>query len=127
MLHGAFMRVLFVAGLALAGYYAHDIRMYAIKTYGTVIHEFDPWFNMRATQYLADNGWHAFFHWCVILQTMPPPSRPPPLLLSEDACCTCCCMLKRRLHLLLLSFFKSISATSLSLAFCYTNKLFINC
>lgn len=28
-----------------------------------VIHEFDPWFNFRATQYLADNGWHAFFHW----------------------------------------------------------------
>lgn len=23
----------------------------------------DPWFNYRATEYLAANGWHAFFHW----------------------------------------------------------------
>jgi len=28
-----------------------------------VIHEFDPWFNFRATQYLSKHGWHAFFHW----------------------------------------------------------------
>jgi len=28
-----------------------------------VIHEFDPWFNFRATKYLAEHGWHAFFHW----------------------------------------------------------------
>jgi len=26
------------------------------QTYGLVIHEFDPWFNFRATQYLADKG-----------------------------------------------------------------------
>jgi len=42
---------------------AHDIRLYAIRTYGTVIHEFDPWFNYRATEYLAEHGWHKFFHW----------------------------------------------------------------
>ena len=42
---------------------AYEIRMYAIHTYGYVIHEFDPWFNYRATEYLAANGWHAFFHW----------------------------------------------------------------
>merc|ERR1711879_839948 len=35
----------------------------AIKDYGPVIHEFDPWFNYRAAQYLADNGWQAFFTW----------------------------------------------------------------
>ena len=23
----------------------------------------DPWFNYRATEYLVNNGWHAFFHW----------------------------------------------------------------
>ena len=28
-----------------------------------VIHEFDPWFNYRATEYLDEHGWHAFFHW----------------------------------------------------------------
>ena len=30
---------------------------------GRVIHEFDPWFNFRATKYLADNGWKKFFTW----------------------------------------------------------------
>ncbi|KAJ1478227.1 Oligosaccharyl transferase STT3 subunit-domain-containing protein, partial [Baffinella frigidus] len=42
---------------------AYAIRLYAVKDYGLVIHEFDPWFNFRATQYLADNGWTEFFHW----------------------------------------------------------------
>merc|ERR1712166_225557 len=42
---------------------AYTIRLYAINNYGRVIHEFDPWFNFRATQYLADNGYEKFFHW----------------------------------------------------------------
>lgn len=42
---------------------AYHIRLYAIEEYGRIIHEFDPWFNFRATQYLADNGWDAFFTW----------------------------------------------------------------
>mmetsp|Transcript_20649 Transcript_20649/g.43399 ORF Transcript_20649/g.43399 Transcript_20649/m.43399 type:complete len:811 (-) Transcript_20649:77-2509(-) len=42
---------------------AYHIRCHAINEYGPIIHEFDPWFNMRATQYLADNGWTEFFHW----------------------------------------------------------------
>merc|ERR1719399_2170840 len=42
---------------------AYTIRLHAIKEYGRVIHEFDPWFNFRATQYLADNGWERFFKW----------------------------------------------------------------
>ena len=29
---------------------AFEIRLFAIKSYGLVIHEFDPWFNFRATQ-----------------------------------------------------------------------------
>merc|ERR1712130_764818 len=45
------------------GWFAVDIRMFAIRTFGLVIHEFDPWFNFRATQYLADNGWAKFFKW----------------------------------------------------------------
>jgi hypothetical protein len=28
---------------------AYDIRTFAIKEYGMIIHEFDPWFNYRAT------------------------------------------------------------------------------
>ena len=44
-------------------YTAYTYRLYAIEIYGLVIHEFDPWFNFRATQYLADNGWTKFFSW----------------------------------------------------------------
>ena len=55
--------LLFVLSVAYVGYHAWDIRMYAIRTYGLVIHEFDPWFNYRATEYLKDNGIYAFFHW----------------------------------------------------------------
>jgi dolichyl-diphosphooligosaccharide--protein glycosyltransferase len=28
-----------------------------------VIHEFDPYFNYRAAEYLWANGWNAFAHW----------------------------------------------------------------
>ena len=40
-------------GLYLIVYFiwkAFDIRMHAIREYGYVIHEFDPWFNFRATE-----------------------------------------------------------------------------
>ena len=56
----AVVRVLMVmAGL----YSSYKIRLYAVEVYGRVIHEFDPWFNFRATQYLVDNGWEKFFKW----------------------------------------------------------------
>jgi hypothetical protein len=42
---------------------AYEIRLYAIKEYGRVIHEFDPYFNYRAAEYLWAHGWHAFSHW----------------------------------------------------------------
>ena len=49
----------FVVCMYIMAQQAYHIRMYAIHTYGYVIHEFDPWFNYRATEYLADRGWHA--------------------------------------------------------------------
>merc|ERR1711871_1140503 len=52
-----------VALIAYACSLAYNIRMFAINTYGRVIHEFDPWFNFRATEYLERNGWTAFFQW----------------------------------------------------------------
>lgn len=42
---------------------AFEVRMHAINEYGYVIHEFDPWFNFRATEYLYENGWEAFSKW----------------------------------------------------------------
>lgn len=42
---------------------ACKIRMYSIEEFGTVIHEFDPYFNLRATEYLYWNGWERFMTW----------------------------------------------------------------
>jgi dolichyl-diphosphooligosaccharide---protein glycosyltransferase len=41
---------LLVYGLYLALYSAYQIRLRAILDYGPVIHEFDPYFNYRATE-----------------------------------------------------------------------------
>ena len=57
------LTVSFLIAVAYCGWHAHEIRLYAIRTYGLVIHEFDPWFNYRATEYLADHGLYEFFHW----------------------------------------------------------------
>jgi dolichyl-diphosphooligosaccharide--protein glycosyltransferase len=43
--------------------WAFYIRLSAVYGFGRVIHEFDPWFNFRATQYLVDNGWDKFVNW----------------------------------------------------------------
>ncbi|KAH9189348.1 hypothetical protein AeNC1_008676 [Aphanomyces euteiches] len=51
------------ASLVLIGYMAAEQRMDAIRKYGMIIHEFDPWFNYRAAEYLADNGYERFFKW----------------------------------------------------------------
>jgi len=42
---------------------AYNIRLNAINDYGRVIHEFDPYFNYRATEYLWANGASRFFNW----------------------------------------------------------------
>jgi dolichyl-diphosphooligosaccharide--protein glycosyltransferase len=49
--------------LLIALFAAVNIRLHAVTNYGRVIHEFDPWFNFRATQYLVDNGWEKFSTW----------------------------------------------------------------
>ena len=52
-----------VALVAFALYMAWDIRLLAVRNYGRVIHEFDPWFNFRATEYLVANGYQKFSTW----------------------------------------------------------------
>lgn len=44
-------------------YAAYEIRLYPVKIYGKIIHEFDPWFNYRASEYLAEHGPAKFFKW----------------------------------------------------------------
>jgi len=53
----------YLLAMLYASWMAYDIRLYAIRQFGYVIHEFDPWFNYRATEYLDEHGWKAFFHW----------------------------------------------------------------
>lgn len=38
-------------------------RLFSIVRYESIIHEFDPWFNYRATMYLVKNGWYEFLNW----------------------------------------------------------------
>jgi len=51
------------AAVYYIGSCAYRIRMLAIEEYGPVIHEFDPYFNWRATEYLYFNGWAKFVKW----------------------------------------------------------------
>jgi hypothetical protein len=55
---------------------------------GRVIHEFDPWFNYRATEYMAANGWHKFQvpPCCRQLSLPRPLSRPVP---TQRVGCPC--------------------------------------
>ena len=59
----AAMAVLRIVTIFWAFVNAYKIRLHAVEVYGRVIHEFDPWFNFRATQYLVDHGWRKFFKW----------------------------------------------------------------
>jgi dolichyl-diphosphooligosaccharide--protein glycosyltransferase len=44
-------------------YHAVYIRLDAVREYGRVIHEFDPWFNYRATEYLVEHDLQSFLTW----------------------------------------------------------------
>ena len=59
----ALVLLLQLAALAAICKVAVEIRMHAVENYGRVIHEFDPWFNYRATEYLSMNGWEKFSTW----------------------------------------------------------------
>lgn len=50
-----------IIGLAwLAGFLS---RLFAVIRFESIIHEFDPWFNYRATHYLTEHGWYDFLNW----------------------------------------------------------------
>lgn len=38
-------------------------RVFSVIRYESVIHEFDPWFNFRATRILSEKGFYAFKNW----------------------------------------------------------------
>lgn len=49
--------------LALICVLAFSIRLFAVVRYESVIHEFDPYFNFRATKFLAHEGFVEFLNW----------------------------------------------------------------
>ncbi|XP_034699776.1 dolichyl-diphosphooligosaccharide--protein glycosyltransferase subunit STT3A [Vitis riparia] len=49
--------------LILIGVLAFSIRLFSVIKYESVIHEFDPYFNYRVTQFLTKNGIYDFWNW----------------------------------------------------------------
>jgi dolichyl-diphosphooligosaccharide--protein glycosyltransferase len=42
---------------------AFATRLFSVLRYESVIHEFDPYFNYRTTQFLTENGFYSFHNW----------------------------------------------------------------
>ncbi len=51
--------------LALVGIcvLAFSIRLFSVVKYESVIHEFDPYFNYRVTQFLTKEGFYEMWNW----------------------------------------------------------------
>ncbi|XP_050388201.1 dolichyl-diphosphooligosaccharide--protein glycosyltransferase subunit STT3A [Argentina anserina] len=62
-LRNAFGNVLSFFILILIGVLAFSIRLFSVIKYESVIHEFDPYFNYRVTQFLTKNGIYDFWNW----------------------------------------------------------------
>ena len=54
------LKVLILAGTSLLAFLS---RLFSIVRYESIIHEYDPWFNYRSTQYMQQNGMYAFWNW----------------------------------------------------------------
>lgn len=46
-----------IAGAAIA------LRLFSVVRFESIIHEFDPWFNFRATKYLVSHSYYDFLNW----------------------------------------------------------------
>lgn len=46
-----------IAGAAIA------LRLFSVIRFESIIHEFDPWFNFRATKYLVSHSYYDFLNW----------------------------------------------------------------
>ncbi|KAL2862119.1 Oligosaccharyl transferase STT3 subunit-domain-containing protein [Aspergillus pseudodeflectus] len=54
------LKVIILVTIAAA---AVTSRLFSVIRFESIIHEFDPWFNFRATKYLVQNGFYAFWDW----------------------------------------------------------------
>ncbi|XP_055373757.1 dolichyl-diphosphooligosaccharide--protein glycosyltransferase subunit STT3B [Condylostylus longicornis] len=51
------------AVLLLAWLSGFSSRLFAVIRFESIIHEFDPWFNYRATAYMVQHGFYKFLNW----------------------------------------------------------------
>ncbi|KAI7898645.1 Oligosaccharyl transferase STT3 subunit-domain-containing protein [Cokeromyces recurvatus] len=49
--------------LGLIAVAAFSSRLFSVVRYESIIHEFDPWFNYRATRMLVKDGFYEFWNW----------------------------------------------------------------
>jgi len=49
--------------LALAWLAGFSSRLFAVIRFESIIHEFDPWFNYRATAHMVEHGFYDFLNW----------------------------------------------------------------
>ncbi|KAI2622893.1 glycosyltransferase family 66 protein [Hypomontagnella submonticulosa] len=56
----ALLRVIILCFIAAA---AVASRLFSVIRFESIIHEFDPWFNFRATKYLVAHGFYDFWDW----------------------------------------------------------------
>ncbi|KAL2444611.1 Dolichyl-diphosphooligosaccharide-protein glycosyltransferase subunit stt3 [Exophiala dermatitidis] len=54
------LRIIILCTIAAA---AVSARLFSVIRFESIIHEFDPWFNFRATKYLVKNGFYSFWDW----------------------------------------------------------------
>ncbi|KAH7914835.1 glycosyltransferase family 66 protein [Hygrophoropsis aurantiaca] len=52
-----------IVALGLISAAAIASRLFAVINFESIIHEFDPWFNYRATRVLASKGFYEFWNW----------------------------------------------------------------
>ena len=52
-----------LATLVMTCFLAFIIRIFSVIRFEIIIHEFDPWFNYRVTQYLTKEGAYSFWNW----------------------------------------------------------------
>lgn len=58
-----FLTLFPVVVLLLAWIVGFCSRLFAVVRFEAIIHEFDPWFNYRATHYMVKNGFYNFLNW----------------------------------------------------------------
>ncbi|KKY18108.1 putative oligosaccharyl transferase subunit [Phaeomoniella chlamydospora] len=56
----ALLRIIILVTIAAA---AVSSRLFSVIRFESIIHEFDPWFNFRATKYLVKHGFYSFWDW----------------------------------------------------------------